>query len=101
MDSLRKLPEAKYAMDDLMNRTFNAEKNLIDHKQEIIRIFNENVRNKPIDLTGFTGCGAEGHWLENQMGIAPNSRNEPDLLEYEKWKLSKRKGLPSDDSQDP
>ena len=38
MDSLRKLPEAKYAMDDLMDRTFNAEKKLIDHKQEIIRM---------------------------------------------------------------
>ena len=45
MDSLRKLPEAKYAMDDLMNRTFNAEKNLIEHKQEIIRITNKIIKN--------------------------------------------------------
>ena len=25
----------------------------------------------------------------------------PDLLEYNKWKLEKRKGVPSADSQDP
>ena len=45
MDSLRKLPEAKYAMDDLMDRTFNAEKKLIDHKQEIIRMTNKIIKN--------------------------------------------------------
>ncbi len=45
MESLRKIPEAKYAMDDLMNRTFNAEKNLIEHKQEIIRITNKIIKN--------------------------------------------------------
>ena len=45
MDSLRKLPEAKYAMDDLMDRTFKAEKNLIDHKQEIIRMTNKIIKN--------------------------------------------------------
>ena len=44
MDSLRKLPEAKYAMDDLMDRTFNAEKKLIDHKQEIIRMTNKIIK---------------------------------------------------------
>ena len=45
MDSLRKLPEAKYAMDDLMDRTFNAEKKLMDHKQEIIRMTNKILKN--------------------------------------------------------
>ena len=45
MDSLRKLPEAKYAMDDLMDRTFNAEKKLMDHKQEIIRMTNKIIKN--------------------------------------------------------
>tara|TARA_B100000902_G_C26437036_1_gene494256 strand:- start:34 stop:282 length:249 start_codon:yes stop_codon:yes gene_type:complete len=45
MDSLRKMPEAKYAMDDLMERTFNAEKNLLEHKQEIIRMTNKIIKN--------------------------------------------------------
>ena len=45
MDSLRKIPEAKYAMDDLMERTFNAEKNLMEHKQEIIRMTNKIIKN--------------------------------------------------------
>ena len=32
-------------MDDLMDRTFNAEKKLMDHKQEIIRMTNKIIKN--------------------------------------------------------
>ena len=45
MESLRKMPEAKYAMDDLMDRTFNAEKNLMDHKRKMICMTNKIIRN--------------------------------------------------------
>ena len=44
MESLRKMPEAKYAMDDLMDRTFNAEKNLMDHKRKMICMTNKIIR---------------------------------------------------------
>ena len=54
-------------------------------KQEIIRIFNENVKGKTPDTSGYhkKHAGKEGHWLETKMGIAHNGDNEPDLLGYE------------------
>lgn len=33
-------------------------------------------------------CGSKGQWLEIQMGLNPNSRNEPDLFGYEMKKMS-------------
>ena len=35
-------------------------------------------------------CGSEGHWLEKQFGIKPNSNNDPDILGYEIKKDSKK-----------
>jgi hypothetical protein len=59
----------------------------MDHnKQEIIDLFNNNVKGKEICLKeghNKTHCGKEGHWLENQFGIKPNSNNEPDINGYE------------------
>ena len=54
MNSLRKLPEAKYAMDDLMDRTFKAEKKLMDHKQEIIHMTNKIIKNVSMLQIQFT-----------------------------------------------
>jgi hypothetical protein len=38
MDKLKDLPEAKYAMDDLMDRTDKAEQKLIIHRKETLRL---------------------------------------------------------------
>lgn len=57
----------------------------MDKKQKIINLFNTNVRGKNPDLSEFNvrHDGKEGHWLERQMGIDPNAKNEADLLGYE------------------
>lgn len=54
-------------------------------KQEIIRIFMQNVYGKSPDVsdTNLGHDGKYGHWLETQMGIAHNGDNAPDLLGYE------------------
>ena len=55
----------------------------------IIKIFNENVKNKPIIIDKdkkHDGC--EGHWLENKMGCKHNNKNKPDLYGYELKKYS-------------
>ena len=55
------------------------------NKKIIIDIFNANVKGKKYKSTGYhkRHDGAEGHWLEKQMGIKPNANNEADLLGYE------------------
>lgn len=54
-------------------------------KQKIIDLFNRNVKGKRSDTTssnqGHDGRG--GHWLETQMGVKHNAKNEPDLWGFE------------------
>jgi len=59
-------------------------------KQQIITLFNNNVKDKEICLEGQNTlhCGKEGHWLETQMGIKHNAKNEPDINGYEMKKFS-------------
>jgi len=59
-------------------------------KQHIITLFNNNVKDKEICLEGknILHCGKEGHWLEKQMGIKHNAKNEPDINGYEMKKSS-------------
>ncbi len=66
--------------------------NLSEGKKEIIKIFNTKVRGEVIDTSSKNDkhCGAEGHILEELMGIKPNGKNEPDILGYEMKKDSKR-----------
>ncbi len=54
-------------------------------KQEIITLFNNHVKGVEICLVGqnVKHCGKEGHWLETQMGITHNAKNEPDINGYE------------------
>lgn len=54
-------------------------------KQKIIDLFNKNVRGKKADSSSsnVNHDGKEGHWLEKQMGIAPNASNTPDLFGFE------------------
>lgn len=54
-------------------------------KQEIINRFYKNVKGKRSDTSDYNAkhAGAEGHWLEKQMGLTPNADNKPDLFGYE------------------
>jgi hypothetical protein len=54
-------------------------------KQEIIKLFINNVKDVEICLEGQNKkhCGKEGYWLEEKMGILPNAKNEPDIHGYE------------------
>ena len=71
-----------------MKKVLEARLNL--NKQIIINRFNENVRGKKFDKSVNKHCGDEGHWLERQMSIKPNSDNAPDLLGYEQKKDSNK-----------
>jgi hypothetical protein len=61
-------------------------------KLYIIELFRKNVKGKTIDLEKYNSkhCGKEGHWLEKQMHINHNSKNEPDINGYEMKKCSKK-----------
>ena len=64
-------------------------------KLRIISMFRENVKGKKVDTNtqNTKHCGKEGHWLEQQMGIQHNSRNEPDIDGYEMKKESSKTTL--------
>jgi hypothetical protein len=61
-------------------------------KQQIITLFNNNIKGREICLEGqnINHDGKEGHWLETKMGIKHNSKNEPDIDGYEMKKYSNR-----------
>ncbi len=65
-------------------------------KQQIIELFNKNVKGIEIELPeghNVKHCGREGHWLEKKMGLKHNAKNEPDINGYEMKKSSKRTTL--------
>ena len=49
----------------------------MNDKEKIISLFNNNVKGKEIllDKYNIKHCGKEGYWLETQMGIKHNSKN--------------------------
>jgi len=61
-------------------------------KQRIIKLFFKNIKNKKINLKSMNKNhkGAEGYWLETQMGIKHNSKNNPDIFGYEMKKIQKK-----------
>jgi hypothetical protein len=63
-----------------------------EKKQYIVNLFINNIKNKKINIVSKNKNhdGAEGHWLETQMEIRHNSKNEPDIFGYEMKKDSKR-----------
>jgi len=61
----------------------------MNDKQKIINLFMDNIKDKI--LISKIHCGSEGHWLENQMGIKHNSKNDPDIFGYEMKKNSNKK----------
>jgi len=75
-------------VDDILNNLNNLKLDDVkekDNKSKIIEIFNNNVKNKKIDISSSNKNhdGAEGHWLEKQMGLKPNGKNQPDIHGYE------------------
>lgn len=60
-------------------------KKILQVRNIIVELFNKNVKGKTSDLALYNikHDGKEGHWLEQQMGIEPNSRNTPDLDGFE------------------
>jgi len=71
-------------------------------KRTIIDRFNANVKGQRYNPAGYNRRhdGAEGHWLEVQMGIDPNANNEADLLGYEMKKDTRSKTTFGDWSPD-
>jgi hypothetical protein len=61
-------------------------------KLDIIELFRKNIKGKKIELENYDKKhnGKEGHWLEKQMNIKHNSKNEPDINGYEMKKESKK-----------
>jgi len=57
-------------------------------KEKILKRFNENVRGQKPENLKATHNGAEGHWLEDRMGVKHNSSKEPDIFGYEMKKGS-------------
>jgi DNA-cytosine methyltransferase len=53
------------------------------NKQQIIKLFKNNVLGKKYEKKETKHCGSEGHWLEKQMEIKHNSKNAPDIYGYE------------------
>jgi hypothetical protein len=62
--------------------TIKQTKSTDETKQHIIDLFVKNVKNKEIKImaTNKKHNGVEGHWLETQMEIKHNSKNNPDIL---------------------
>lgn len=63
-----------------------------ENKLKIVRLFFDNIYNKNIETDDYNvkHDGKEGHWLEMQLGLSPNGRNEPDIYGYEMKKDSKK-----------
>jgi hypothetical protein len=76
------------------NKIVNSEleKLITKDKIDIIELFRKNIKGKEIKLENYNSkhSGKEGHWLEKQMNISHNSKNEPDINGYEMKKDSKK-----------
>jgi len=59
-------------------------------KEQIIILFNQNIKGKIFKKNKNNHDGEEGHWIEQLLYIKPNSKNAPDLGGYEIKKDSKK-----------
>ena len=75
-------------IENIITSLENDLSNQSEDKKEIIQKFYNNVKGKSIPAK--INCGDEGHWLEKQMGLKPNSKNEPDINGYEMKKESNK-----------
>ena len=73
-----------------MSDTLHKKSEIDFDKQQIITLFNNKVKGVKIciECQNINHCGKEGHWLETQMGIKHNPKNEPDINGYEMKKNS-------------
>ena len=55
MDNLKKLPEAKYVMDDLMKRTLSSEEKLILQKKKTLHILKKIIQDISLLQLQMTG----------------------------------------------
>ena len=73
MDSLKQLPEASYVVDDLMKRTFDAEKNLEDHKKQNLEIIKQLIKRTSILQIHLSGVyGLDKDSIDNKNKLADN-----------------------------
>jgi hypothetical protein len=68
----------------------NITNDIENNKKIIIDKFIKNIKGKEILIKNNSHCGSEGQWLEKQMGITINSKNEPDILGFEMKKKSSK-----------
>jgi hypothetical protein len=59
-------------------------------KNEIINVFNTNVKGVVIPDMSSLHDGAEGDWLTDRMGLKVNGNNEPDYKGFEMKKISEK-----------
>lgn len=66
--------------------------NLNDNlQQQVIDLFNDRLKGKSPPPFSKGHNGAEGHWVETQLGIKHNKKNKPDIFGFECKKDSKHK----------
>ena len=84
---------SKIELDNNKIKLDNNKIELDNNKIKIIKLFNENIKGKKCNLIDYNikHCGKEGHWLEKQMNIKNNSKNDADLFGYEIKKDLKKK----------
>lgn len=70
--------------------------------KKIVGIFNKNVKGRISDTTKANAGhdGKDGHWLETQMGVKHNGKNDPDIEGFEMKNHTKSKTSFGDWSSD-
>lgn len=84
---------SKYDNIDINKENKIKNQDIENNKKKIIKLFNDNVKNKQIvyeNNINNNHDGKEGHWLEKKMGIKINNNNEPDIFGYEMKKNSNK-----------
>ena len=75
---------AKCITDEYKNMTS------CEEKEKIIKRFYEKVKGRKPENLKASHDGAEGHWLEDCMGVKHNASKEPDISGYEMKKSSSK-----------
>lgn len=79
------VPVLEHIFKSLFNFIIEEETQMDKNKQQIIDLFNKNVKGKSPDVSNSNQRhdGKKGHWLEKQFGISANATNGADFLGYE------------------
>lgn len=92
---IKKLIDKKNKIDRQLSNDNDKKYNKIDiqknmTKDQIILLFEKNVKGKIYVKNNDDHCGEEGQWLEKLMNLKINSNNSPDIGGYEMKKDSKK-----------